>query len=57
MVNSMPKGVVCNKCGGNKIEFRKSWKMNRGYSDVVYDVELWYCLECHKSFRLYREVE
>jgi len=53
----MVKGVVCKRCDGKNIEYRKSWKMKAGRSGIAYDVELWYCEDCKKTFRNYVKVE
>jgi len=47
------EGVTCKKCGGQDIEFRKTWKTTSGKTGITIVIELWYCRVCRKTFRIF----
>ena len=52
----MSKGVECPRCNGQNIEYKKSWSMKSNISGVKLNIELWFCDDCRKSFRIMEKV-
>lgn len=50
------KGIKCKRCHGDDIEFLKSWEMKSGKTGIKLHIELWYCNECRKTFRVTEKV-
>ena len=48
--------VTCTRCEGLDIEYLKSWTFKSGRSEVEVNVDLYYCNDCKKSFRVNRRV-
>ena len=47
------EGVVCKKCGGQDIEYIKTWTATSPKTGITIMIELWNCRVCRKSFRIF----
>jgi len=45
----------CKKCGSNKVDFVKSWKMESSRSGIKWNIKLYKCRACRKSFRVFEK--